>query len=73
MSTPRRLDEGIAFRAEDGSSYMPYDVFSRVSEERNLLRDALERITRCDYRGNEPVEQYIARTALIEAGLRKAA
>lgn len=73
MATPLRIDEGVVFRAADGRDYMPCDVFHRVSAERNLLRDGLDRITRCDYRGNEPVEQYIARTTLIEAGLRKAA
>lgn len=50
MATPLRIDEGVVFRAADGRDYMPYDVFHRVSAERNLLRDALDALGNGDER-----------------------
>jgi hypothetical protein len=50
---------------------VPYDAFERAEQrylaaldEMMRYRDALKQIVACDYRGNEPREQQIAREAL---------
>lgn len=43
-------------------------VIQRVWKERDTAVSALREIVRCDYRGNEPFEQFIARRTLDELG-----
>jgi hypothetical protein len=44
------------------------DMCVRLRKENALLREALERIAASDWRGHEPFEQLVARTALEDLG-----
>jgi len=39
---------------------------ARLAKRSEIAERALRDITRCDYRGNEPIEQMIARLALAD-------
>lgn len=45
-------------------AYKAQAQIQRLTFERDLFRQALEHIVGCDYRGNEPHEQRLARAAL---------